>query len=243
VKHKVVDRESFEKAHAAFLQSEKELTRQRDELARRRRELPWSRVEKSYRFEGSEGTRTLADLFAGKHQLIVQHFMFGPGWKEGCEGCSFMADHVDGLLAHLRQRDASFVAVSRAPLAEIQKYQKRMGWRFPWYSSNGTDFNFDFHVSFTEGEKAEGRVYYNYSQQDFSSEELPGLSVFYRDEDGGIFHTYSTFARGTEQVMGAYAFMDLLPMGRNEQPFKVHPMEWVRRHDEYEGGPKQTCCH
>lgn len=241
--HKIAGRQDFLKAHAAFLKAEKELTRQRDELAKARRELPWALVEKTYVFEGTEGKKTLSDLFAGKSQLIVQHFMLGPGWKEGCEGCSFMADHVDPALVHLGQRDVSYVAISRAPLANIQKYKQRMGWQFPWLSSGETDFNFDFHVSFTEADKARDKIYYNYREDKYMGDELPGMSVFYKDEAGKIFHTYSTFGRGAEQVMGTYVLLDMLPKGRDEEPFKVHPMEWVRRHDEYGNSTKTGCCH
>lgn len=243
MKSKIVNRAEFEKAHEAFLKSEKEFTRQRDQLAKQRRELPWCKVEKNYVFEGPEGKKSLSDLFAGKSQLIVQHFMLGPGWKDGCPGCSFMADHVDPVLVHLRQRDVNYVAVSRAPLAEIEAYKKRMGWQFPWYSSKGNEFNFDYRVSFSEEDKARGNVTYNYRKEPYSSEELPGMSVFYKDESGQIFHTYSTFARGNEQVMGTYMLLDMLPKGRDEEPFKVHPMEWVRRHDEYEGKKPSSCCH
>lgn len=243
MKHLTVDREAFQKAHAAFLEKEKAFTRERDELAKARRELPWEWVEKRYTFEGKEGKVSLADLFQGKHQLIVQHFMLGPGWKEGCPGCSFMADHIDGPLIHLQQRDVRFVAISRAPLAEIEKYRQRMGWHFPWYSSFGSDFNFDFNVSFTEKQKEAGKITYNYRTADYMGEELPGMSLFYRDEDGQVFHTYSTFARGAEQVMGTYVLMDMLPKGREEEPFKEHPMEWVRHHDKYGSSPQSDCCH
>lgn len=241
--HKVVSEAEFLKTHAAFLQAEKELTRQRDRLAEQRRALPWKRVEKDYAFEAADGKKTLSDLFAGKSQLIVQHFMLGPGWEQGCEGCSFMADHVDPALVHLEQRDVHFVAISRATLSEIEKYKKRMGWKFPWVSSNGTDFNFDYHVSFTPDDKARGTVYYNYREDTYAGEELPGMSVFYKDPSGAIFHTYSTFGRGNEQVMGTYVLLDMLPKGRDEEPFKVHPMEWVKRHDEYGKSEKSGCCH
>lgn len=242
MKNKIVGVEEFNKAHAAFLKEEKELTKKRDELAKRRQALPWKKVEKSYPFMGPEGKLTLVDLFNGKTQLIVQHFMFGPGWKQGCEGCSFMADHINQPLVHFEQRDAHFVAVSRATLDEIEAYKKRMGWKFPWYSSNGSDFNYDFHVSFTEQDKEKGKVFYNYRLEDYVDEELPGMSAFIRDASGQVFHTYSTFGRGAEQVMGTYTLMDMLPRGREEEPFKVHPMEWVRRHDEY-GGHHEGCCH
>lgn len=240
--HKVVGREDFLKTHAAFLQAEKEHTRARDALAAKRRELPWELIEKSYSFEGPQGRKSLSDLFGEKRQLIVQHFMLGPGWKEGCEGCSFMADHIDSALVHLTQRDVAFAAVSRASLPEIEKYKKRMGWSFPWYSSAGSDFNFDFHVSFGEKEKEAGKIYYNYRTDDYMGEELPGMSVFIKD-GGKIFHTYSTFGRGAEQVMSTYVMLDMLPKGRDEEPFKNHPMEWVRRHDEYDGAKKSDCCH
>jgi len=243
MKHKVVGNEEFKKAHAAFLQKEKELTRQRDELAKARRELPWQLVEKNYVFDGPVGKKSLSDLFAGKSQLILQHFMLAPGWEQGCEGCSFMADHVEGALVHLAQRDVTYVAVSRAPWAQIEKYKKRMGWHFPWYSSNGTDFNFDYHVSFTEEEKARNKTYYNYREDKYLGEELPGMSIFYKDEAGQIFHTYSTYGRGNEQVMGTYVLLDMLPKGRDEEPFKVHPMEWVQRHDDYGKAKKSDCCH
>ncbi len=243
MKHTIVDRQHFLEAHAAFLKAEKELTRKRDDLAKARRELPWTLVEKPYSFEGPEGKKSLSDLFQGKSQLIVQHFMFGPGWKEGCEGCSFMADHVDPILVHLLQRDVSYAAISRGPLADLEKYKKRMGWKFPWYSSSTTDFNFDFHVSFTKEDEARGTVLYNYREDKYAGEELPGMSVFYKDESGKIFHTYSTFGRGAEQVMGTYVLLDMLPKGRDEVPFKMHPMEWVRRHDEYSTAPKHNCCH
>lgn len=243
MKHKVVSELEFEKAHAAFLQAEKELTHQRDKLAEARRQLPWKLVEKDYVFDGPVAKRKLADLFEGKSQLIVQHFMLGPGWEAGCEGCSFMADHVEAALVHLKQRDVSYAAVSRAPLTEIQKYQKRMGWGFPWYSSNGTTFNFDYRVSFTDEQKAAGKVHYNYREDNYMGEEMPGMSVFFKDE-GKVYHTYSTFGRGNEQVMGTYVLLDMLPKGRDEVPFKVHPMEWVRRHDEYDQKEEKTsCCH
>jgi predicted dithiol-disulfide oxidoreductase (DUF899 family) len=243
MKNRVVGRDEFNKAHAEFLKAEKKLTRERDALAKQRRELPWTLVEKDYSFEGPEGKVSLSDLFRGKSQLIVQHFMLGPGWKEGCEGCSFMADHIDGTLPHLGQRDVSFAAISRAPLSNIEQYKKRMGWHFPWFSSNQSDFNFDFHVSFSEEDKNRGKVFYNYREEDFSSDELPGMSVFYKDPSGKIFHTYSTFGRGAEQVMGTYVMLDMLPKGRDEVPFKAHPMEWVRRHDEYDTTRKADCCH
>jgi len=215
-----------------LLQREKELMRLHDEVARERRALPWQRLEKNYVFVADEGVRTLADLFDGRRQLLVQHFMLGPDWEQGCPSCSYMADHTDGMNVHLAQRDISFVAVSRAPLADIARFRARMGWQFRWVSSAGSDFNFDFHVSFSAKERASGAVYYNYHAVDFPAEEAPGLSVFYKDDDGEVFHTYSTFGRGVEVMMGAYALMDLTPQGRGERDVP-HKMEWVRHHDRY----------
>lgn len=218
-------------ARRDLLRREKELMRLRDQVSAHRRQLPWVRVEKEYVFAGAKGKETLADLFDGRSQLIVYHFMLGPGWEEGCKSCSYLADHFDGANIHLPHRDVTFIAVSRAPLAEIQAYQKRMGWRFKWVSSNENDFNFDYHVSFTPEEEKRNEVYYNYQKQEFISDELPGLSVFYRDEEGTVYHTYSTYARGLDGLVGTYQFLDLAPKGRNENPEST--MDWVRRHDEY----------
>lgn len=218
-------------ARRDLLRREKELMRLRDQVSAHRRQLPWVRVEKEYVFAGAKGKETLADLFDGRSQLIVYHFMLGPGWEEGCKSCSYLADHFDGANIHLPHRDVTFIAVSRAPLAEIQAYQKRMGWRFRWVSSNENDFNFDYHVSFTPEEEKRNEVYYNYQKQEFISDELPGLSVFYRDEEGTVYHTYSTYARGLDGLVGTYQFLDLAPKGRNENPEST--MDWVRRHDEY----------
>jgi len=219
-------------ARKDLLTREKEFTRQRDALSAARRSLPWVRIDKKYVFGGPKGKETLADLFDGRSQLIVYHFMFGPGWEEGCKSCSYLADHFDGANYHLPHRDVTFVAVSRAPLSEFAPYKKRMGWHFKWVSSHGSDFNFDYHVSFTKEEEKKNKVYYNYTEGEFISDELPGLSVFYKDEDGNIFHTYSTYARGLDQLVGAYNFLDLVPRGRDEDPEST--MSWVRRHDEYE---------
>ena len=219
-------------ARKDLLTREKEFSRLRDELARQRRALPWVKVEKNYVFDGPCGTRTLAELFGEQSQLIVYHFMLGPGWEEGCKSCSYLADHFDGANWHLPHRDVSLVVVSQAPLAQIEAYKKRMGWRFPWVSSFGSDFNFDYHVSFTKEEEAANKVYYNYTTGEFMSDELPGLSVFYRDENGQVFHTYSTYARGLDILVGTYNFLDFAPKGRNENPDST--MDWVRRHDEYE---------
>lgn len=228
--HKIVSREKWLEAREAHLAKEKELTRQRDELNRQLRELPWVKVEKRYVFDGPDGPETLADLFAGRSQLIVQHFMFGPGWKEGCVGCSFSADHVDGALPHLEHHDVSFVAVARAPLADIAAFHKRMGWRFKWVSSYGSDFNYDYRVSFTKEEIATGKVYYNYAVRNFQSEELSGRSVFYKNA-GDIFHTYSSYARGGDHLLGAYNYLDITPKGRNESRGMG---DWVRHHDKYD---------
>jgi predicted dithiol-disulfide oxidoreductase (DUF899 family) len=219
-------------ARKDLLTREKELTRLRDEVSRHRRELPWVKVDKEYLFEGPDGKETLADLFDGHSQLIVYHFMLGPDWEEGCKSCSYLADHFDGANWHLPHRDVTFAVISRAPLPEIQSYQKRMGWRFKWLSSHGNDFNFDYHVSFTKEEEKEGRVYYNYETQDFISDELPGLSVFYKDKNGNVFHTYSTYARGLDILVGTYNFLDLVPKGRDENHEST--MDWVRRHDQYD---------
>src|SRR5688572_22832491 len=232
--HKIVSREQWVEARRALLDKEKALTRQREQLAAERRQLPWVRVEKQYAFDApGGGRRTLADLFDGRSQLIVYHFMFGPKWAEGCPSCSFVSDHFDGTLAHLAARDVTLVAVSRAPLEKIEAFKRRMGWRFNWVSSHGSDFNFDFHVSFRPEERATGKVYYNYATEPFPSEEGPGTSVFYKDpKTGEIFHTYSAYARGLEQLVGTYTLLDLVPKGRDEDELGFS-MEWVRYHDKY----------
>jgi predicted dithiol-disulfide oxidoreductase (DUF899 family) len=228
---KVVSKNEWLVARKDLLTREKDLTRLRDEVSRHRRELPWVKVEKKYVFDGPNGRETLADLFEGRSQLIVYHFMLGPGWEEGCKSCSYLADHFDAANWHLPHRDVTFVVISRAPLSEIEPYKKRMGWRFKWLSSYRNDFNFDYHVSFTEEDEKKRRVIYNYATQEFISDELPGLSVFYKNEDGDVFHTYSTYARGLDTLVGAYNFLDLVPKGRDEDPDST--MDWVRRHDEY----------
>ena len=229
----VVSRDAWLQARKEFLAREKELTRLRDEIARERRALPWVRIEKNYVFDAPGGKRTLAELFEGRRQLLVQHFMFAPGWEQGCPSCSFMADHTDGMTVHLAQRDVTFVAVSRAPLADIERFRHRMGWRFTWVSSFGSDFNHDFHVSFTP-EEAKGQIFYNYALQPFECEELPGISVFCKDEAGAVFHTYSAYRRGVEAMMGTYSLLDLTPKGRDERD---GPMAWVRHHDRYAPAP------
>jgi len=231
--HPTVSREEWLAARQALLAKEKEFTKQRDAISAARRALPWVKVETDYVFDGPDGKETLADLFDGRGQLIVYHFMLGPGWEQGCPSCSFLADHFDGAVVHLAHRDATLVVVSRAPLAEIQKFQKRMGWTFKWVSSNGTDFNRDYHVSFTEDEMAKGEVVYNYQKSEFPSEEAPGVSYFARDESGDVFHTYSAYARGLDMLLGTYNFLDMAPKGRDEDdlPFT---MSWVRHHDRYD---------
>ena len=218
-------------ARKDLLTREKEFSRQRDALSAARHSLPWVKIDKKYVFDGPKGKETLAELFDGRSQLIVYHFMLGPGWGEGCKSCSYLADHFDGANRHLPHRDVTFVVISRAPLSEIEAYQKRMGWRFEWLSSHDNEFNFDYHVSFTKEEEKANKVYYNYGTGEFMSDELPGLSVFYKDENGDIFHTYSTYARGLDILVGAYNFLDLVPKGRDENPEST--MDWVRRHDEY----------
>jgi len=232
--NRIVSQDAWLAARKQYLGKEKEFTRLRDRLSAQRRELPWVRVEKQYDFDGPTGKETLGDLFDGRSQLIVYHFMFGPGWEQGCPSCSFLADHFDGALVHLVHRDATLLAISRAPLPEIEAFKKRMGWRFKWVSSFGNDFNHDYHVSFTPDEIAKGKVYYNYDMREFPSEEAPGISVFAKDGAGDIFHTYSGYARGLDILVGAYNFLDLLPKGRDEDGLDF-TMAWVRHHDRYGG--------
>ena len=228
----VVSNEEWTEARRELLAKEKELTRLRDEVSRTRQNLPWTKVTKEYEFQGDRGPETLASLFDGRSQLIIYHFMLGPGWAEGCKSCSFLADHFDGMLVHLAHRDVTFAVVSRAPLNEIQAFQKRMGWSFKWVSSYGSDFNFDLGVSFTKEALAKGEVPYNYSMRRFGAEEAPGASVFYKDK-GQVFHTYSTFGRGLDIFVGTYNFLDLTPKGRDEDDL-AFSMSWVRHHDRYE---------
>jgi predicted dithiol-disulfide oxidoreductase (DUF899 family) len=247
---RVVSRAEWLAARKALLAKEKELTRYRDAVNAERRRLPMVKIEKNYVFDTSGGKKSLGELFADKSQLMVYHFMFGPDWEEGCRSCSLVSDHIDGANWHLPQRDVRLLAVSRAPLAKIENFKKRMGWRFEWVSSLGSDFNSDFRVSFTKDEMAQGKVNYNYTMQEFPSEEAPGISVFYKDTGGNVFHTYSTYSRGLDMLVGAYNFLDLAPKGRQEDweqppgrsdgPF----MHWVRHHDRYETGAKApaSCC-
>ncbi len=232
---KVVSREEWLAARKAFLAKEKEFTRLRDELSQQRREMPWEKVEKKYVFEGVNGKATLGDLFDGRTQLLVYHFMFGPGWEQGCPSCSFLADSFDGITIHLAQRDASFVAISRATLPEIEAFKKRMGWKFKWFSSNGNEFNYDYKVSFSKEEIASGKAVYNYGTIPFPSEEAPGASAFIR-KGGEIFHTYSTYSRGLDILLPMYNWIDMTAKGRDEAGMKPHAMAWVRHHDRYGDG-------
>lgn len=251
--HKVVNHDEWIAARKIHLAEEKAFSKARDALSKKRRELPWEKIGKNYVFDGPSGKETLADLFGGKSQLIIYHFMLGPGWEAGCPSCSYLADHFEGPMIHLPQRDVAFVVVSRAPIDQIEKYKKRMGWKFKWVSSFGSDFNHDYQVSASANEKAASEVLYNYEMTSFPSEERPGASVFYKNEAGEVFHTYSTYGRGLDMFLGAYHFLDIAPKGRDEAGLRFS-MAWVRRHDEYEGAtvdakadyaePKKTdsCC-
>ncbi len=229
----VVSREEWLVARQSHLAKEKEFTQLRDQLSQQRRDLPWVKVEKDYIFKGPKGPETLAELFDGRSQLLVYHFMFGPDWEEGCPSCSFWADNYNGVTMHLAHRDVSLVSISRAPLRQLEAYQQRMGWGFKWVSSYQTDFNHDFHVYFTPEEQDQGESYYNYQKRHFPSSEAPGISVFYKDNTGAIFHTYSCYARGLDMLNGAYHLLDLVPKGRDEADLP-YPMAWVRRHDSYD---------
>jgi predicted dithiol-disulfide oxidoreductase (DUF899 family) len=247
VNHPVVSKEQWVAARKALLAREKELTRLRDQIARERRALPWVRIDKNYVFDTTDGRRTLAELFDGRSQLLVQHFMLAPGWEQGCPSCSYMADHTDGMNVHLAQRDVTFVAISRATLAEIERFRRRMGWQFTWVSSHDSDFNYDFGASFTQEQKSRGEVSYNYAITAYPGEEMPGISAFYRNDAGEVFHTYSSYGRGVEVMMGTYNMLDLMPKGRNERDVP-HKVEWVRHHDRYEPAPAMathvegSCC-
>lgn len=229
---KIVSRAEWTAARVRFLQKEKEFNRQRDALSAERRELPCVKVEKDYVFTGPNGRTSLRDLFEGRRQLIVYHFMFDPSWEEGCKSCSLLADTFDGGSLHLPARDVSFVAVSRAPLAKLEAFKKRMGWRFKWVSSAESDFNYDYHVSFRQEDKDAGTVEYNYKNQEFPLSEAPGVSVFLRDGDD-VLHTYSTYARGLDILMSTYNYLDLVPFGRNEEGL-AYTMSWLRHHDKYD---------
>lgn len=238
----VVSREQWLEARRSLLSKEKEATHLRDKVNAERMALPWVKVEKDYMFDTPQGPKSLADLFDGRSQLMVYHFMFGPEWEAGCPGCSFLADHLDGTLAHLNHHDVTLVSVARAPLAKIEAYKTRMGWKFPWVSSFGSDFNFDYHVSFTPEDLAKDKVFYNFTSvaPDEANDELPGLSAFYKNEKGEVFHTYSSYARGAEEILGTLMILDHAPKGRNEDS----TMDFVKRHDEYEEAPQaSSCCH
>ena len=243
-KNPVVSREEWLEARRKLLALEKEETHLRDKVRAERLAMPWVKVDKDYVFDTPKGRKSLADLFDGRSQLIVYHFMLGPDWDAGCLGCSFLSDHIDGTLPHLNNHDVTFIAVARAPLDKIEAYKKRMGWKFPWVSSFGSDFNFDYHVSFSKEDLAKEKVYYNYREVPPSEahDELPGLSAFYRNEAGEVFHTYSSYARGGEELIGTLMILDRAPLGRNEDS----TMNFVKRHDEYEQKPQETassCCH
>ena len=238
--HKIVSREEWIEARKAHLKNEKALTRMRDLVSAERRELPWVEIEKDYVFDTAAGRKTLAELFGRNSQLIIHHFMWRWDLGQGCVSCSLEADHAEGAIVHLENHGVSYVRVSRAPLAELLAYKKRMGWTAEWVSSYGSDFNYDYHVSFTPEELAKGEVYYNYQMTKDGFDELPGLSVFHKDEAGSVHHTYSSYARGNEEVIGAFIYLDITPKGRNEKEI----MDWVKRHDEYGVADRaNSCCH
>lgn len=231
--HPVVSAQEWLEARKALLADEKAFTRQRDTLSEKRRGLPWVKVEKLYTFDTPEGKKALADLFDGRSQLAVYHFMMGPGWGDGCPRCSMAADHFDRSVVHLAQRDVTLMAISRAPLAEIEAFKKRMGWTFPWASSFDSDFNYDYRVSFTPEEMESGNFDYNYGRNGFPADEATGTSVFYKDARGDVFHTYSSYARGGEGMLLPYHFLDIAPKGRDEEDLRPDTMSWVRHHDRY----------
>ena len=242
--HPVASRDDWLAQRRALLAHEKELTRLGDQVARERRALPWVRLDKTYTFDTPAGRRTLAELFAGRRQLMVQHFMLAPGWEQGCKSCSFMADHLVGAKIHLEHRDVTVQLISRAPLAEIERFRQRMGWDFAWASAEGNDFNRDFAVSFPPESRIDGEVFYNYGMTAFPQEEAPGISFFFKDDAGDVFHTYSTFGRGVEAMMGTtYELLDMAPKGRDEDAL-AYTMEWVRHHDRYDDAPAPaaSCC-
>lgn len=241
--HRIVSQDEWTAARKALLTKEKEHTRARDALNEARQAMPWVEVEKPYTFDTLEGRKTLADLFGGRSQLIVKHFMLAPGWSEGCVGCSFECDHIEGALPHLVQKDVAFVAISRASLAEIESYKQRMGWTFDWVSSHGSDFNYDFHVSFTPEQLAAKQAEYNYEVIDPGIDELSGISVFARDDKGGVYHTYGSFGRGAEEILGTYMLLDLTPKGRDEHGPNFNLTDWVKRHDDYAKPQAAGCCH
>ena len=241
--HKIVSREEWIAARKALMTREKELTQAREALSRQRRELPWVKVDKDYVFDGPDGKVTLGDLFKGRPQLVVQHVMFAPEWDAACKSCSFWVDGFERMVPHLAARDTAMVAVSRAPLAKLEAFKQRMGWTFDWVSSGTNDFNYDYGVSFTQGQIDAGDAKYNYGTTPLYGPELPGISVFFRDDKGIVFHTYSTFARGLDMMNAAYHYLDLTPLGRHEEGLP-YPMDWVRLRDQYQPAPVQaSCCH
>jgi len=231
--HPVVSQQEWVKTRKSLLAEEKALMREQDALSRRLRDLPWVKVDKNYVFDTSEGKKTLAELFDGRSQLVVYHFMFGPEWDTGCPRCSMAADHFDRAVVHLAQRDVTMMAISRAPIEKLEPFKKRMGWQFPWASSYGNDFNFDYRVSFTPEEMQRGQFDYNYNTKGFPADEATDTSVFYKDEAENVFHTYSSYARGGEGMLLPYHFLDLVPKGRDEEHLRPDPMAWVRHHDRY----------
>lgn len=239
--HKIVSREEWIAARRVHLAHEKEYTKARERLSEERRALPWVKVDKDYVFDGPGGPVKLADLFKGRPQLVVQHFMFSPDWNEGCKSCSFWADGFERMIPHLAARDTTLVAVSRAPLQKLDAFKERMGWTFDWVSSGGNDFNYDYAVSFTPEQLAAGDKVYNFGTTGFGIADAPGISVFYRDQDGTIYHTYSCFARGLDMMNAAYHYLDLTPLGRHEEGLP-YPMDWVRLRDQYQPAPVQAFC-
>lgn len=241
--HKIVSREQWIAARKALMAGEKELTQAREALSRQRRELPWVKVDQDYVFDGPDGKVTLGDLFKGRPQLVVQHVMFAPEWDAACKSCSFWVDGFERMVPHLAARDTTMVAVSRAPVAKLEAFKQRMGWTFDWVSSGANDFNYDYGVSFTQEQIDAGDAKYNYGTTPLYGPELPGISVFFRDEKGSVFHTYSTFARGLDMMNAAYHYLDLTPLGRHEEGLP-YPMDWVRLRDQYQPAPVQaSCCH
>ena len=232
-KHAVVSSEEWTAQRKELLVKEKEFTKLRDQLSELRRELPWEKVEREYTFEGPDGHESLEDLFLGKSQLIVYHFMFGPDWEEGCKSCSFLADHYEPSVLHLKHRDVSMVTVSRAPIEKLKAFKRRMGWTFKWVSSLNNDFNFDYQASFSKEAEAKNETYYNYRTAPFMSSEGPGISVFYKDDQGNIFHTYSAYSRGLDTFIGAYHLLDMVPKGRDEEDLQ-YGMQWLRHKDKYD---------
>ena len=232
-KHQVVSSKDWIEARRELLIKEKEFTRLREQLSQQRRDLPWEAVDKKYVFEGPAGKQTLAELFDGRSQLIVYHFMFDPSWEKGCPHCSFWADSVERNIIHLNHRDVTMVAISHAPFSKLDAYRKAMGWTFKWLSSYDSDFNYDYHVSFKPEEVARGEIHHNYRQRKASMSEVAGISVFFRDSSGEIFHTYSCYERGLDMMNAAYQYLDLVPKGRDEVG-QANPQFWVRRHNEYD---------